>query len=338
MRGKVTLVAGFFAVVFALPAGSHAQDAGGAPPPAPPPPAAPPPAAPAAAAPKEGEVKTAAPAEERTVALRSFDRFEFDAATQKGFWAEAGFLFERTNFSRSESDDIDANLKTYRPFLRFAYGGEKWEANLLAPFVSVDGTVATDRTDATIKDDVSQGGIGDIQLAGRWIPLRTALLDAGAGVNLSLPTGDEDDTISAGEFGALPFATAAIHLGVADVQGHIGYRFFFSGSNNNLGTAADQLVWGFGIFLPLFDRAVLRNEFSAFRRDVSDNPTIANYIGGLDFRIPIGDHLDLLLRPTGSIGLTKRSPDFGVGFSIAVTAPNYRPGKATSEYGDVVIE
>jgi hypothetical protein len=317
MRGKVTLVAGFFAVVFALPAGSRAQDAGA------------PPA-------KEGEIKSAPPAEERTVSTRSFNRFEFDVKTQKGFWAEAGFLYSRTDFERSEMTEIDVDLKTYEPFARFAYGGEMWEANLLLPGISFDGNIQNNVTDPSpaLKRHVSDGGIGDIRLAGRFIPLRTALLDAGAGVDFSFPTGDED-TGGAGEVGALPFFTAGINLGVAEATGHVGWRFF-TGNNNSRGTATDQLVYGFGIFLPIYDYVVFRNEFSGVELDRGD-PKVVNYIAGLDIRVPVG-RWDLLLRPTGLAGVTRRAPDFGVGFSIAFTSPSFRPAKGGSEYGDVIIE
>ena len=118
------------------------------------------------------------------------------------------------------------------------------------------------------------------------------------GVNFSFPTGDDNDGLGAGEVGALPFFTAAIHLGIADARGHIGRRFF-TGSNNNLGTATDQLVYGFGIFLPILDHVVFRNEFSGVQLDRTNNPKVVNYIAGLDIRIPIL-RWDLLIRPTGS--------------------------------------
>jgi hypothetical protein len=308
MRGTVTLVAGLFAVVFALPAGSQAQ---------------------------EGEVKSEAPAEERTIAIRSFERFEFDTATQKGFWAEVGFLYTRTDFERSEMTDVDVDLKTYRPFARFAYGGELWEANLLVPALSLDGNVAPDPTDPTIKQQVDAGGISNIALGGRFIPLRTSILDAGAGVSFSFPTPKDDSDLGADEVGALPFFTASIDLALVQTRGHIGWRFFTG--DNDSGVAYDQLVWGFGMFLPLFDYVDFRNEFAGTESDQPGDPKVVNYIAGLDIRVPIGG-VDLLLRPTGLAGVTRRAPDFGVGLSIAVASPTYRPAKGGSEYGDVIIE
>jgi hypothetical protein len=308
MRGTVTLVAGLSAVVFALPAGSRAQ---------------------------EGEVKSEAPAQERTIPVRSFERFEFETATHKGFWAELGFLYTRTDFERSEMTDIDVDLKTYRPFARFAYGGELWEANVLVPGVSVDGTIAPDPIDPTVKQDVDAGGIGNILLGGRFIPLRTSILDAGVGANFTFPTPKDDADLGSDEVSALPFFTAAIDLAIAEARGHVGWRFF-TGDNDN-GSSTDQLVWGFGMFLPLFDYVDFRNEFAGAEFDEPGDPSVVNYIAGLDIRVPVG-RFDLLLRPTGLAGVTRRAPDFGVGFSIAFVSPTFRPAKASSEYGDVIIE
>lgn len=294
MRGKLTLVAGLVAVVIGLPAASLAEE----------------------------------PSEERTVPVRAFDRFQFETATVKGFWAEAGALYEKTDFNRSDVDGVDANIKAWTAFARFAYGGEMWEADLFVPGKTFDAKI-----DGV---DFDEGGIGDIELAGRFIPLRTELLDAGVGVDFSFPSGDDNDGLGAGEVGALPFFTAAIDLAAVEARGHIGWRWF-TGDNNN-GTATDQLVYGFGIFMPLFDRVVFRNEFSGVEADEPGDPKIVNYIAGLDIRIPIAG-LDLIFRPTGLAGISSRAPDWGVGGSIVVTSPSYRPAKGGGgEYGDVIIE
>jgi hypothetical protein len=293
MRGKVTLVAGLVAVLIALPAGSQGEE----------------------------------PNEARTVPVRSFERFQFDTATVKGFWGEVGFLYEKTNFTQSEVTGLDLKLKSWTPFARLAYGGELWEADLFIPYRDLDGKVNG--------FNFNESGIGDIEATGRFIPLHTDLFDAGVGANFSFPSGDENDGLGTGEVGALPFFTAALNLAALEARGHVGWRFF-TGDNNDQ-TAYDQLVYGFGLFLPLFDRVVFRNEFDGVQSDQPNKPKIVNYIAGLDFRVPIGG-LDLLLRPTGEAGITHRSPDWGVGFSIALTSPTMRPAKAANMVGGVVIE
>jgi hypothetical protein len=53
--------------------------------------------------------------------------------------------------------------------------------------------------------------------------------------------------------------------------------------------------------------------------------------------VPIAG-LDFLLRPTVLTGVTRRAPDYGLGLSFVLASPTYRPAKASSEYGDIIIE
>ena len=248
---------------------------------------------------------------ERTMPVRNFDRFELESETVNGLWAEAGAFLQRKTVQGSAKRDIDVTTA----FARLAYGGSnKWEGDLSIPYHLVD------------KDQISGGktlnvgdydGIGDIQLSGKYVPVRDPLFDFGVGALVSLPSGDDAKALGSGEFGGMPFITGSLHLAVAEVRGHFGAEFF-TGSNQN-GQATDSFVYGVSINAPLGKYLALRNEFAGTTlRDLPGTPKAVSYLPGLDIRIPIGSW-DVLLRPTAIIGMTDLAPDWGVGGSIVVT-------------------
>jgi len=283
----------------------------------------------------------------RTVPTRAFDRFEFDSETEVGLWAEAGALYERQQDADIKEGHI-SGLHSTTAFARFAYGGEKWEAGAFVPYLDVEGSLASHGHTT----DVSENGVGDILLAGKYVPVRSDLLDLGAGAAVSLPSGDQtrgrgsggaalavpsggaNEGLGSGEFGGVPFVTGALHMAVADVRAHVGGEFF-TWSNHHHGAASNRLVYGYGIFLPIGKYVALRNEFSGVNvYDLKNGPTVVNYLPGLDFRLPIGN-LDALLRITGVMGLSAEAPSWGAGGSLVIASPTFRAPPAK---GGVVIE
>jgi hypothetical protein len=261
---------------------------------------------------------------ERTVPTRAFDRFELESETGTGFWAEAGALYERQQDQDIALDHTSESLRLHSTtgFARFAYGGEKWEAGAFVPYLDVEGN-----------PNVSENGLGDILLAGKYVPIRSDFLDLGGGAAVSLPSGDQNRGLGSGEFGGIPFLTGALHMGPADVRAHLGGEFFTGSSHHGL--ASDRLVYGFGIFLPFCKYAALRNEFSGVDAyDLKNHPTVVNYLPGLDFRLPIGN-LDALLRITGSVGVSAEAPSWGAGGSLVITSPTFRAPMAK---GGIVVE
>ena len=328
MRGKLTLIAGVLITTVVAPAWTRAQ-----------------------------EVKTEEPPQKRTVPARSYSRFEFETETHKGYWGELGAFYESTDIKPASVANTNYDVETITAFARFAYGGENWEANLFLPYRNIDGDLS--RTGALPLGNFDEHGIGDIEVTGRFIPLRTSILDAGIGANLRLPTGDKDtgipparDPVSgattstdpgvpAEEFAALPFFTASFDLAIVDVRGHIGWQFF-TGDNDD-GVASDRMVYGFGVIMPMRellpygDYFSLRNEFTNVQFDERDTPDVANYQVGFDIRIPVGN-MDLILRPTGQMPISRRAPDLGFGGSIALAAPTYIATKKVQMVGGVVVE
>src|SRR6185295_1079149 len=104
------------------------------------------------------------PEKERTVPLRSFDRFELESETVDGFWAEVGGLYQESNLDNAAAHGTTGKYDAHgaTTFARAAYGRDnKWEGNVFIPFYSIDADFKT----AGMKDDLDDGsGIGDITL------------------------------------------------------------------------------------------------------------------------------------------------------------------------------
>lgn len=261
---------------------------------------------------------------QRTVPTRALDRFSFESETVDGFWAETGALYTNTD---SDADGNKANFDGVSAFGRVAYGGKKWEAGIFFPFYNdfSGHYIENADTQTPVRKNIDVSSIGDIQLYGKFIPLQTDILDAGAGMLFSFPTGDQDrlgvdDSLGTGEVGFLPHFTAQVDLQAAQVRGHIGYEWFTAKNDRR---AADRLVYGFGIFIPILNYVTFRNEFTGEALDLHNRPKFSSYLGGLDIRVPIGE-LDLLLRPTATAGISERAPDWGIGGSIALTSATYK--------------
>lgn len=252
----------------------------------------------------------------RTVPSRSLDRFSFESETVDGIWAETGAFYSNT---KSDANGVKQNFDGVSAFGRVSYGQKKWEAGIFFPYYN-DFQGHMMEPAPIGRTDVDSTGVGDLQAYGKFIPLKGEILDAGAGLLVSFPTGDDNDGLGTGEYGFLPYFTAEIDLQAVQVRGHIGWEWFTANNNDR---AADRLVYGFGIFIPLFNYVTFRNEFSGTELDTNNDPKYASYLGGLDIRIPIGN-FDLLLRPTGIAGISERAPDWGIGGSIALSSATYK--------------
>jgi hypothetical protein len=223
-------------------------------------------------------------ADESSMPLRSFDRFEFDAEAADGLWAE--FL--------TEYFENGAEVTTVAG--RVAYGGDLGELGLVLPYVDVDaGAVEAD-------------GMGDMEVYGKWIG-HSDMISGGAGLAVSVPTGDDD--VAADEWGVIPFGTIGAHLGLADLRAHVGYQEF----DDN---APDSWIYGIGLFGPLGDNIALRGEFLGQTFDVpGDDPDPLLLESGVDFRMPLNES-DLIFRLNGAVGVNDDAPDWGLGGSIVL--------------------
>jgi len=241
---------------------------------------------------------------------RSFDRYEQDAAVTEGIWIEGAagvaqdVVKDAVGNKTTASTDFGA--------IRASYGMDMFEAGLAWPFWQHNEVEVRQG-----RNVASQGeeGPADLSFYGKALPLRTEWFAAGAGLQLSVPTGDEDKGLGLGEVGILPFATVAAHLKPLDVRAHGGYRFV----SDVTPTAREAIVYGGGLFYTWNDQLALRSEINGAIVDVpgKENLDLILWQPGIDVRLPM-DGYDIVLRPTGTYGINDESPDWGFAGSITV--------------------
>ena len=243
-------------------------------------------------------------AQETPPSVRSFDRFEFDAATAHGLWVEAG-----TSFEREEEAGLSADAIIVLP--RLAYGWNWGEAGLMIPYSRL-------HIEPFLLDVSDDDGIGDLSAYGKVLG-RWGWSAATLGLDVSFPTGDEERRLGAGAVGFLPYAGLGANLGWwwatlerTDVRVHIGYRAFTRSEE-----AVDSLDYGGGVFGWVTDHIGVRIEFIGQRLDLTGAPNPVAFVPGIDVRVPVRA-FDLLIRPTGLVGLTDSAPDWGVGGSLVL--------------------
>jgi len=256
---------------------------------------------------------------EDAMPLRSFDRFELDTGTARGLWLEAGSLLIHNEMSASffgvlEKDSVDVVTTA----ARIVYGSEHLEGGVFIPYVSSEEEFSLNPGGTTSKRTAD--GIGDIQLYGKAIPLRSQWVDGGVGVELSLPSGNENKGLGAGEVGVLPYATAALHLGPIDLRGHVGHRSFAGDSSSGVLDSGplESWVYGGGLQGAVSGNVALRAEFvgETVDSDRASGDAIL-FEPGIDLRLPLSG-VEIWLRPTGAVGLTNAAPDWGVGGTVVL--------------------
>jgi len=240
--------------------------------------------------------------------LRSFERFQYDSGTADGFWGELRVGSDHLDFSHLGFNG-DADVVTLEPI--FAYGGERWEVGARLPFLFVDGRACSSCS------KLDESGIGDVQVYGKYV-YRAEVIHVGGGVDLSLPSGDDDKGLGAGELGVAPFATAAVPIGPVELRTHLGNLFYTdSTSFRGQDIPADVLLYGGGVFWDIRDRFAVRVEAVGARIDRDEFENVVSLQPGLDVRFPLRA-VDLLLRANTAAGLTDSAPDWGVAVGLAV--------------------
>ena len=244
---------------------------------------------------------------------RNFDRFEFDTGTVDGFWLEVQTFFDSRSGMRSLDtatfqDRNGFDVDTFRVESRLVGGGKNVEAGVIIPYVFVDDIHGNAH---------DQSNVGDVRVYLKVVPLRTEWVDAGFGYDISTESGDQSEGFGYGAVGHLPFATGTAHLGPVDLNVHFGHRFV----NNHRNNPGESWVYGTAAHYSILDNLSARIEFvgQTFRQG-RDFDALA-FEPGIDFTVPVGP-VDLMLRPTGSVGLNQDTSDWGFGGSIVLW---YRP-------------
>lgn len=220
--------------------------------------------------------------------MRQFENFATDAETSRGVWFEFSSLY----YADDGSSSAVSNIGT------LAYGQEMFELGLQLPY------------EVANRDDNDEHGLGDLDLYGKVIPLRTERLSLGGGLVVHAPTGDAP-LFSADEWGFNPFVTGALSVGKASLRATVGYDVYQDIDD------LDEVTWNVAGLLPVVEKVVLRGELDAAHathRNVDEDPV--RFVPGVDVTFPLGV-LDLVLRLTGSVGIND-SETWGLGLGIAL--------------------
>lgn len=146
--------------------------------------------------------------------------FQFnDGTVNDVFSSELDLSTDRTifNVTFGVNDRLDVGVQV--PFGRTKVTGT---ARFRETRVSTGAVIAEGSYDA----DGSSSGIGDIVLRGKYgLPPLMGNVDLAAGVDVRLPTGDEDNLLGAGKASAKIMAIGAVHVRNLAPHFNIGYTF-----------------------------------------------------------------------------------------------------------------
>jgi len=133
-------------------------------------------------------------------------------------------------------------------------------------------------TEAVYADSGSESGIGDVVLRLKGHVLRGARTGLALGVDVRLPTGDEENLLGLGTMGLKPFAAFAVTLGHAAL--HLNAGYLWNGESVLAGDVAtgekadmpDQFTYAGGIDFGVTKRLTLALDFLGTR--VSESPRL----------------------------------------------------------------
>lgn len=266
-------------------------------------------------------VGTAA-AQAPTWSVRSAQGFAMDAKVVNGVWAEPGMMYSRPNLTPQGAryaDDVDQFVTGPR----ISYGLGKLEAGFAIPYVR------------SLRDnDKDRDGFGDVSLYAKVVPIQNEMFAGGFGMVLITPSGDDDHELGYGEVGFEPFGTVALRLtqnGPFEARGSGGYRFFADDHKTPAGRVPpDAFFYRAGLFMAASERMGLRCEFAGEDIDIHGHREPMQIEPGIDIRIPTS-LVEILVRPTGLVGLNNDAPDWGVGVGFAVVYSGGWPGQKTKK-------
>jgi len=218
--------------------------------------------------------------------IRNYDHLEFDTVTGTYFGVAAFYTAD----DKVVFEDQRTDNETTTAELRLLMGGDRFQGGVVIPYHVTSG----DRLGN------GQSDVGDIRTHLKFIPLRKDLFDVGGGFMMTFPGGSEDEGITSGEIGVLPFVTGTLHLGPTDLNTHIGYNFI----NHNSGDGApESILYGTSLKMPVLDALGLRLELAGQQFTSGEDRNVVAIQPGLDYLIEAGP-LDLLLSAAASYTMT----------------------------------
>jgi hypothetical protein len=151
--------------------------------------------------------------------------------------------------------------------------------------------------------------IGDLQLYGKFTQPLADMFRWGAGVEVSVPSGNESDDFGTGEVGLNPFVSGRFTWKRIGFGGHVGYQL-------STGDVPDVFNTSGSLFLKGSDFYTLRAETAlrVFQQGGFRNVDLTVW-PGVDMHF--SDRL--IVRPTGMAGGTGAATDWGIALGIVYT-------------------
>lgn len=156
---------------------------------------------------------------------------------------------------------------------------------------------------------VHDSDIGDIQLYTKFQRPVAQHCAVGAGVELSLPTGSRGKGLGTGELGVNPVASTRYQRGPLAVGGNIGYQIY-------TGDVVDVFNYGTEVIVRATEMYALRTELAGrlFEQGGHHFHDLT-VLPGVDVNLAS----NLVIRPTGLVGVSPSAPDWGIGLGVAMT-------------------
>jgi hypothetical protein len=184
-----------------------------------------------------------------------------------------------------------------------AYGIQSWEVGLDLPFVMQQ---QIDFDDGTFENDAN---VGDLLLYGKYKMELAEHWAGGLGLEMSIPTGPEDELLGSGDLGFNPFLSTRYQSGPVGLGGHLGFLL-------NTGSQASVFNWSVQGVVRASQHFSLRAEVIGrlFKDYGSTFNDVAVY-PGLDVNL----FENVIIRPEGLAGLSGNAFNWGIGLGLVFT-------------------
>jgi hypothetical protein len=196
--------------------------------------------------------------------------------------------------------DLDAGIID----LVGSYGlGKNGEVGFILPGM-IESLRVTQDSVTTVRHDAD---LGDIQLYTKFKRQVAQHCAVGAGVELSLPNGSRGKGFGTGELGVNPVISTRYQHGPIGVGGNVGYQIY-------TGDVRDVFNYGTELILRLSEEYALRTELAGRLFRQGNHYHDLTILPGVDVNLSE----NLVVRPTGLVGVSPSAADWGIGIGVAV--------------------
>lgn len=208
------------------------------------------------------------------------------------------------NEFEKQNDDFVEEIDGGRFDLIGAYGlGPYWELGMDLPFVMQQ---QISLANSPAQNDV---GVGDLMFYGKFKKELAEHWAGALGLEMSIPTGDEDKLFGSGELGLNPFLSSRYQSGRVAVGAHVGFLL-------NTNTQPDVFNWSVQGIARGTEVYSLRAEIvGRVFRDFGETFNDISVYPGIDFNLTD----NVIIRPEGLAHITDDAIDWGIGIGFVFT-------------------